>query len=574
MNEKYFQKKLAEKLKTEQLYNLISEESIEKARKDLSELKAKKDIKVFSINEILKHKYLETVEMIINILRNELTVILDSGHDNISLDKCNSLNPDFVLFDLDSHSYIIVELKVSVSAERQAVTEILGYQLEIKNYLPGISNYNIPLIIISNDFRPLLLHSVAGALMQNIPILCLTPVDDGANMFTVVDCNVWTQINYETINKKLFSGYTFCLYPSKAATYTDKDMKKFQMIASDLIYNRAVVSGSQGMTIAWKYREADGIREDDFYLANYFISIFYLNPFSIFGWVGEKSQTDLGSHIEKVFRENRIVHMGDGFYTEDFINYLSQYFNVRREGFIELEDFMYDRHMIEREIVGCESWGEFGNIIRNNYINNVITFTENDDFLPGYKQPVNFLKLLCLSCNDFLTFENLFDYFRYGSETAYFKESLNDGSYRYIKYMVSKDWYNKTHSLGITKEKKRLFDIGYMDGIYYEFTEIDSIDVNRFFQSNLASLCCEGIEKYLELLENGEVEKTKHITGFLLNYFENIEEYELDRRIEGITINEIYSILNKATQNSLIYIYLTLAEELINYGYFKIEGDG
>jgi len=426
------------------------------------------------------------------------------------------------------------------------------------------------LIIISNDFRPLLLHSIAGALMQNIPILCLKPVNSRDILFDIIDCDVWTQIDYSTVDKASFFGYTFCLYPSKKKAYTDDEMKRLLMLGSDLIYNKAVLSGSQGIAIAWKYKESDGIKEKDYCIANYCVSIFYLNPFSLFVNVDSKIQTEVGKHIKTVSNEYCIVHMGDIFYATDFTDYLNQYFQVSREGFMTLEDFLNDKSMMERDVIGCDSWGEFGNIIKSNYLNNVIKFENTEVFMPGYKEPENFMKLLCLSFNEFISFGNMFDYFLYGRESAYFYNCSNDGSFRYIRYRVSKDIFNKKHDSGksIGNEEKRLIEIGYSDGIYYEFSDTDDIDTDKFLKSDFATLCSECMGRYINLIEDGEVKTTKEITCFLIDYIEGVDENECNIISEKMTINGLIDLLNKTIPKDWRDIYMNIGEVLINNRYY------
>ena len=155
MKEAELQEKLVELLrKNGSLADLINEESYDILIKNKKE--------EYGINEIVSQKYISSVEKVMDLIACDGNIIFDDGKKNISKKSQEGLHPDFVIYNEEDDAYVIIELKVSSNAERQAVTEVMAYQLEIRNYLPGLSNYNIPIVIISQDYRPLLKHAVAS----------------------------------------------------------------------------------------------------------------------------------------------------------------------------------------------------------------------------------------------------------------------------------------------------------------------------------------------------------------------------------------------------------------------------
>lgn len=156
------QSQIIKKIKDAGIYDLISnrEQFINIANK-----RYKNDFQpLFSINYLIRDKYLSYSKIILKSLETTELITGDTIK-NISLDSKEKLYPDILLYNYENNKYFILELKRSAKAEREAVTELLGYRLEVKNHLPFINNGDIPLIIVSTEFNDLLLHSVASLLL-------------------------------------------------------------------------------------------------------------------------------------------------------------------------------------------------------------------------------------------------------------------------------------------------------------------------------------------------------------------------------------------------------------------------
>jgi hypothetical protein len=66
------------------------------------------------------------------------------------------LFPDLVLVSDEDNKIIIVEIKRSNQTAREALTELLAYDHEVKNLLPFLSNFEVLFCIISTDYSTLL----------------------------------------------------------------------------------------------------------------------------------------------------------------------------------------------------------------------------------------------------------------------------------------------------------------------------------------------------------------------------------------------------------------------------------
>lgn len=280
MNETELQSQIIKRINDDGIYRLINnrEEFISIAttisRDDFQ--------RYFSINYIIREKYFGYSKIILEGLNSEIEIVNGSTIKNISLDYKEKLYPDIILYNYENSKYFILELKRSSKAEREAVTELLGYRLELKNHLPFINNGDIPLIIVSTEFNILLLHSVASLILDNIPILCLKPIisDDIFIGFDIVDISAWSNIGVESLNSQSFEGRTICLY-GKDDNEINKDVIYDDLnIAVDILKNDANRIGSHGFCVIWENYGAKGISSQT--ATDYFISVFTINPYNIF----------------------------------------------------------------------------------------------------------------------------------------------------------------------------------------------------------------------------------------------------------------------------------------------------
>lgn len=126
-------------------------------------------IPYYSLDYLIKKKVAESSKYVYDLLDNIDLLIADK---NISLNNKEGLYPDLLLFSPEHSTFFIIEIKRSNQAEREAVTELLAYEHELKNLFPFMSNFEVCFILIASDFNTLLSHSVYSlSLWQNKKIL-------------------------------------------------------------------------------------------------------------------------------------------------------------------------------------------------------------------------------------------------------------------------------------------------------------------------------------------------------------------------------------------------------------------
>lgn len=85
-----------------------------------------------------------------------------SVNKSISLTKDEMLRPDILCFNSESRTFVIFEVKRDKSTEREAVSELAGYEQELRNALPLLGQHDINFVVVSTEWNVLLTHAVAS----------------------------------------------------------------------------------------------------------------------------------------------------------------------------------------------------------------------------------------------------------------------------------------------------------------------------------------------------------------------------------------------------------------------------
>ncbi|GAB7531616.1 hypothetical protein PS3A_40300 [Pseudomonas sp. 3A(2025)] len=125
----------------------------------------------FSIDEYVRKRYAFSAE---NTLRSIEKLEILTSDNNISTQLNQILRPDLVCINPETQQVIIFEIKKSNQTERQALTELLAYEHEIKNLLPFISSHDLTFVLVSTEWSVLLEHAAGSAVSwANKNLLCL-----------------------------------------------------------------------------------------------------------------------------------------------------------------------------------------------------------------------------------------------------------------------------------------------------------------------------------------------------------------------------------------------------------------
>lgn len=93
----------------------------------------------------------------------QLTLLeIVSVNRSISLTSGEVLRPDILCFNPESRTLVVFEIKRAAETERQTVTELGGYEQELRNLLPFVGDYDICFVVVATEWSILLNHAVGG----------------------------------------------------------------------------------------------------------------------------------------------------------------------------------------------------------------------------------------------------------------------------------------------------------------------------------------------------------------------------------------------------------------------------
>lgn len=269
-------------------------------------------VATFPIDYLMRRECLLAAEHVLSKL-GELKII-STDRKSISLQKGESLFPDLILHDVESGSLILVELKRGNKTEREALTELLAYEHEVKNHFPFLSHLDVCLIVVATDFKPLLDHSIAGAVTWNgKQILCLQATEQIEQNTTepVVSLkvripSVWRSIGQKPIPPQSLVTMDLCLYHGQ----NDKDKSPDEQLlvsladtAMHMIARDGDRFGSHGFVMLWEdaIGSSDGGRRFN-------LTVGMINPYHFFdeavktGFLAA-NQSPLGGYISKALSD-------------------------------------------------------------------------------------------------------------------------------------------------------------------------------------------------------------------------------------------------------------------------------
>lgn len=113
----------------------------------------------FSIDYISRRASAEAAKHVLNRL-GLLDVI--SVNTSISLTKGEVLRPDIICFNPESRTLVVFEVKRAKDTERQTVTELSGYEQELRNLFPFLGSFDICFVVVASDWSTLLTHAVGS----------------------------------------------------------------------------------------------------------------------------------------------------------------------------------------------------------------------------------------------------------------------------------------------------------------------------------------------------------------------------------------------------------------------------
>lgn len=311
-----------------------------------------------------------------------------SNNTNISLDQNDVLKPDFVLYNPEWQTFVMVELKNRKAATREAGTELGAYAAELKSLLPLLSDGDIVHVIISPEWPTLLKHYIYNEIIWgNKFYICMTPVmnTDGQGRLEVVNLEEFFKLSSELILcPEHLGGYFICLYDNDLYTKKynrDVVLSNTELFKSTLqkMSSRGNQLSSHGFAFLWR----DGWKET---LSPFFITVVNAAPL-------QTSERFLKLEYNRISMTNNLIKLWKSYEPQGHGNTLSQIAAVSKEMSSHICDPHYELlaswSVLQKEVaktnnvyVSFVAWGLFEErvfeILNEEYINGNINIPSDD----------------------------------------------------------------------------------------------------------------------------------------------------------------------------------------------------
>ncbi|VVM54339.1 hypothetical protein [Pseudomonas fluorescens] len=97
-----------------------------------------------------------------HVLRRLGLLDIVSINTSISLTTGEVLRPDILCFNPETKTLVVFEVKRASETERQTVTELAGYEQELRNMLPFLGHFDVCFVVVAADWSTLLVHAVGS----------------------------------------------------------------------------------------------------------------------------------------------------------------------------------------------------------------------------------------------------------------------------------------------------------------------------------------------------------------------------------------------------------------------------
>ena len=272
-------------------------EGVDSVRASANALRSDRIIPVLSIDSIQRERTILAADEALSVL-DELDIVSDNT--SISLSIGEILKPDFVLFNRRLGKIVLVELKDDALPERQAVSELLAYEREIRNHFPFLGQPEVVFVLIARHWSDLLTHAYAGLAARGRPALVGLTLTGEAPEFHLAPRSDegWMRRHHFGIGPKALRSRSYFVTFPKPEEYRYVAL----LNAADLMRQTADRLGQHGLCFAWeKPNEPNGLG----------ITVCMVDPAHLFHPAvepaGSRRESELTSFFEKVLLEEGIV---------------------------------------------------------------------------------------------------------------------------------------------------------------------------------------------------------------------------------------------------------------------------
>ncbi len=215
----------------------------------------------FNLDYLLHTRSVASATSVLGALKD--VEVISTSKKNISSDRKKRLFPDLVLVSKTTGHIIVVEIKRVEQTTREAMTELLAYEQEIRNQMPYISSRQIMFVLVSNSYPVLLSHAVGQAILWQQKSVLALEVEGSAGAFSL---KVRLPIGWSSTRLNYIPERCIKLVELTVRSRSYEDAKALDALVLDMTYEIARAgdrSGAHGFVLVSHDHAARGAGQHD-----------------------------------------------------------------------------------------------------------------------------------------------------------------------------------------------------------------------------------------------------------------------------------------------------------------------
>lgn len=317
-----------------------------------------------SIDYVSRLACINAADYVLNSLHSLEVVAIDKS---ISIEKGKVLRTDIIAFNQETNTLIVFELKRDSATERQAVTELMGYEQELKNIFPFLGNFDVCFVIIAKDWSTLLDHAT-GSMNAWSGKQCLALKISQEGNQNLLECHLpeaWYLRGSFGIPEDAIQTLDIVLYCEDS----NENEERLLSTALDIVARDGDRSNSHGFVLLSKILKP-------FSNTKWILTICSIDPLAMFHWCIRNGLTIRDSATINYFKKQSNNYLGQPSPStrvvyEEALRFLSEYYSPQFENYMSLNEKLI---MLQRQAspIQFDFWGKLGEYSRSFICNSVV----------------------------------------------------------------------------------------------------------------------------------------------------------------------------------------------------------
>lgn len=223
---------------------------------------------------------------------------------SISLTSGEVLRPDILCFNSRTNTLVIFEVKRALDTERQAITELAGYEQELRNIFPFLGAQHICQIVVATDWSTLLEHSVGCMNAWSNKIILALNIDLSSSPYRIACLlpDAWHARGSFGLPPSAITSQITLLNPVEQEEH-DGCIPPLLITACQSIARDSDRRDAHGFLVIWRRGESDG--------PSWAVSVSNVDPIAMYAWCRDHGIPGRASEVTEYFDRRDSARVAD-----------------------------------------------------------------------------------------------------------------------------------------------------------------------------------------------------------------------------------------------------------------------